>query len=404
MTRLTVEQTGSPIRRHWKQRATLIGLGLNRIGRKSELPDTPSTRGMIAKVAHLVRVIHGNASAFFDRSLFKHIEDNLASLEIDEIKQRLEHLLKGYSTESPIFDPGVFLYRARKFGPTFNKGTGITHSELTYPPKHLTRLGRLNRIERPVFYASVHKESVFFEVQDLKTGDEIIMTFWKTTEKMFVNNIGYTEHVFRKLGAKRIPPQWGGQGVESPDSHRAHIGLSTMPADVLAKALSRDQKRAIREAFSEYFMQSVGPAETDKYKLTVAIGELHLGTINERDPFAGILYPSTRTWANGDNLALLPWYADKHLEFRKAVHVRITKRAHTSFDVNFEDEAHEFDATGELNWLGRMRKWDVQPRQKAKFTVAAGVDEDGDYVIDKHGNVCHWEASDAETGNRIDPS
>jgi len=52
-----VQQTGSPIRRQSDQRATLIGLGLNKIGRTSELPDNPSTRGMIAKVAHLVRVV-----------------------------------------------------------------------------------------------------------------------------------------------------------------------------------------------------------------------------------------------------------------------------------------------------------------------------------------------------------
>ncbi|CAL8981474.1 MULTISPECIES: 50S ribosomal protein L30 [Rhodoplanes] len=52
-----VQQTGSPIRRRHDQRETLIGLGLNRIGRVSELPDTPSVRGMISKVGHLVRVI-----------------------------------------------------------------------------------------------------------------------------------------------------------------------------------------------------------------------------------------------------------------------------------------------------------------------------------------------------------
>jgi large subunit ribosomal protein L30 len=52
-----VKQTGSPIRRRHDQRETLIGLGLNRIGRVSELQDTPSARGMIAKVAHLVAVI-----------------------------------------------------------------------------------------------------------------------------------------------------------------------------------------------------------------------------------------------------------------------------------------------------------------------------------------------------------
>ncbi len=54
---LKVEQIGSPIRRRHDQRETLVGMGLNRIGRISELPDTPATRGMIAKVAHLVRVV-----------------------------------------------------------------------------------------------------------------------------------------------------------------------------------------------------------------------------------------------------------------------------------------------------------------------------------------------------------
>ena len=52
-----VEQIGSPLRRHHSQRETLIGLGLNRMNRVSELVDTPATRGMIAKVHHLVRVI-----------------------------------------------------------------------------------------------------------------------------------------------------------------------------------------------------------------------------------------------------------------------------------------------------------------------------------------------------------
>jgi large subunit ribosomal protein L30 len=56
-SRIKVEQIGSASRRHHSQRETLIGLGLNRIGRVSEVPDTPSTRGMIAKVKHLVRVV-----------------------------------------------------------------------------------------------------------------------------------------------------------------------------------------------------------------------------------------------------------------------------------------------------------------------------------------------------------
>lgn len=53
---VTVTQTGSPIRRRGDQRATLVGLGLNKMHRTRTLEDTPAVRGMIDKVHHLVRV------------------------------------------------------------------------------------------------------------------------------------------------------------------------------------------------------------------------------------------------------------------------------------------------------------------------------------------------------------
>jgi large subunit ribosomal protein L30 len=56
---IKIEQTGSPMRRDHTQRETLIGLGLNKIGRSKDVPDTPATRGMITKVKHLVRVVDG---------------------------------------------------------------------------------------------------------------------------------------------------------------------------------------------------------------------------------------------------------------------------------------------------------------------------------------------------------
>ncbi|PZU83263.1 MAG: 50S ribosomal protein L30 [Chelatococcus sp.] len=56
---LVVEQIGSPIRRDASQRQTLIGLGLNKIRRRSTLQDTPAVRGMVEKVKHLVRVVDG---------------------------------------------------------------------------------------------------------------------------------------------------------------------------------------------------------------------------------------------------------------------------------------------------------------------------------------------------------
>ena len=54
---IRIKQTGSPIRREASQRQTLVGLGLNKMGRVRELEDTPAVRGMIRKVSHMVEVL-----------------------------------------------------------------------------------------------------------------------------------------------------------------------------------------------------------------------------------------------------------------------------------------------------------------------------------------------------------
>jgi large subunit ribosomal protein L30 len=58
---IIVEQIGSPIRRPAIQRATLIGLGLNKMHKRRTLIDSPQVRGMVAKIAHLVRIVDDEA-------------------------------------------------------------------------------------------------------------------------------------------------------------------------------------------------------------------------------------------------------------------------------------------------------------------------------------------------------
>jgi len=72
--KIKVEQIGSSIRRPAGQCATLIGMGLNRIGRTVDLPDTPETRGMIAKVKHLVRV-YPKLTTTFDSNTYRRAVD-----------------------------------------------------------------------------------------------------------------------------------------------------------------------------------------------------------------------------------------------------------------------------------------------------------------------------------------
>jgi large subunit ribosomal protein L30 len=54
---IVVKQIGSPIRRPAKQRATLIGLGLNKMHKTRELEDTPSVRGMVNSISHMVAIV-----------------------------------------------------------------------------------------------------------------------------------------------------------------------------------------------------------------------------------------------------------------------------------------------------------------------------------------------------------
>ena len=57
MATIVVKQIGSPSRRPKEQRATLVGLGLNKMHRSRELEDTPSVRGMVNAIPHLVRIV-----------------------------------------------------------------------------------------------------------------------------------------------------------------------------------------------------------------------------------------------------------------------------------------------------------------------------------------------------------
>ena len=200
--------------------------------------------------------------------------------------------------------------------------------------------------------------------------------------------------------------RWLDRGEKGPIHRlqRQTVGLSILPKEIADIAMSNDKARELKETFSEYFMRRVSAGDEFHYKLTAAIGEIHLGSIvNRNTQFAGILYPSVRMWANGDNVGLLPWFVDSHLEFRKAVHVRIKGRTETTIDIDYVDAAYEFDTDGNLVSLGHFKNWTLQPKQGAKFLFAAGVDSDGDYNISQDGTPAHWEAADAVTGEAIEP-
>jgi len=71
-------------------------------------------------------------------------------------------------------------------------------------------------------------------------------------------------------------------------------------------------------------MRALEPTQAHLYKIDNCDRRINLGTVvNHEHQFSGILFPSVRMWASGDKLALLPWFVDQYLEFRKALPIPI---------------------------------------------------------------------------------
>lgn len=329
-------------------------------------------------------------------SVIQDILSNLDSYEIDQIKEKLNPSLVGMSVQTPIIPPGEIFYRARRLTPEFTKSKAQLVEQLSYPRTEIP-FGRANRPDHKIFYCSNFRDVVFYEIQDLQAGDEFILGYWRTSQKLLVNNIGYTNFVFESMGASRPLPQWTSKTNASgefslPDEgqlHQAHEDIK-----------EHDNNRELREHLSKAFTSKSGG---NAYKLTVAIAELHLGKIsNHSDQFGGIIYPSVQMNASGDNLALLPWYVDDHLNFKKAIHFRIDAKKDKGFSFKMLDWA---DAeNGVLNWRGHAPQWQLHNQgETLQFVFEAGPDEDGNYILSAEGNMGHWVARNAN-GEIVEPT
>ncbi len=242
---------------------------------------------------------------------------DLNGTSIDEIKELLTPIFRGYVVKAPCFNLGLPLYSGR----LGDKSANI--SELSYPPARLTPIGLANRPKEPVLYCCTAREAVFFELQP-KVGDTVALAHWVTTAPLMVNYVGYTRRVLDALGSTRPVASWGSE----------------------PSAPTGDQQE-IMDFLSDVFTQIVPPGEEQLYnKLTVAVAE----NLFAGDPFDGLLYPSVRMRANADNIALKRRFVDDHLRFLKAEFIRIDAIREFDYDITLLDTAPEITTNGTIEW------------------------------------------------------
>ncbi|MFA9285487.1 hypothetical protein ACCQ08_11925 [Comamonas sp. SY3] len=187
--------------------------------------------------------------------------------------------------------------------------------------------------------------------------------------------------VFDSVGSKRAPHIW-----ETSKQGDLENNLIPLHNDYL----------------SELFAEKIDELAQDQYKLSVAIAEIHYDSGKDSNQkIAGVLYPTIAGKANGDNLALLPWYVDSSLEWTKAIHVRITDVHPDSWSVEEVDSAWSIDDLGCLEWTGHPPQLVLNKLgQAVKCTFKAGVDQRGDYIHGQNGIIGHWECIDSINGTR----
>jgi hypothetical protein len=230
----------------------------------------------------------------------------LRDKNIDALKRYLRSKLAGYRVAFSYIRPDNLLYRAV---PWQQRPSKI--NQLSYPPvDRVTRLGRVDRIGKPVFYCSRAPEAVFYELR-AKEGDLIALSEWEVVEPLWMHNLGFQEDALRRLEASdvAIRPRWN----------------NPMPNEIKHNA-------RLRQRISLAFTEDVQDGQEYKYKKSVAINELLFDDAGPLPKYpdgprfsraAGTVYPAMQLRGSADNVAMFPDFVDTSLRIRSVRYVLV---------------------------------------------------------------------------------
>ena len=286
----------------------------------------------------------GNEFPTFKQPTLAEVQNRIAAIEairagecdIEELKEQIRWLIGGSRKEMLLYDPGLSLFRGRIID---KKPSSIR--ELQAPlPEFVKVHQRCNRMGQPMFYCSASMNIPLHEI-GIEVGDYVVLSEWKTTTDLIVNQVGYCEEVFKSLGATRQLPD-----MTPTDLKPADQGLEI--ATEVMNFLSRT------------FTLKVADGEEDQYRTSIAIAEMLLAgddLVQFRNAkwIGGLQYPTLAMKANGENFALKLQFAYQNLAFIRAHYIRVVS---INYDRTFMtsqniDTANSIGCDGDLNWSGR---------------------------------------------------
>jgi hypothetical protein len=244
---------------------------------------------------------------------------DLGNLSIDEIKEELKLLFTGYAVSTISLNSGFILYRGVKY----DKKPDLL-SFLSYPPTEKAEIGRANRKRTPVFYCATDKSVSFYEL-NTKPGERLVISQWVIEKNLLVNNVGYTDSVFRNLKSNRAVPNFSfGKRPHDKVLDEANVLVQNFLA-----------KRFSQKNLNDNFLL---------YNLTNAIAEKHFSESDgvEGAKIKGLMYPTILMEANADNIAISQITVDKDylifdtVEYVEIVEVKDNVYIYRILDVAFK--------------------------------------------------------------------
>lgn len=281
---------------------------------------------------------------------------DLKESNIVQLNKLLSLLFRGYKLRAPRFNEGLELYRGIPYSQKPEK-----LNDLSYPPSEYAKINRASREGEQIFYCSNIENVPFFEL-NLEVGERLIVSKWKTTRKLLVNNVGYVNENFERLKSGRKNGNWW-------DNMKP-----------IAKKNELDQNFIIRDYLASRFSRPIPKFNFDYYKLTIAIAEHHFSS----EMFDGLIYPTIQMRGNADNFAIKKSFVDSGgLEFLEVYFIEITEILDFEYNIKRLDWANSISANGKINWKGRIPHWSLGSGQQLKV-----VEKDGKWIAtDKDGNL-----------------
>lgn len=264
---------------------------------------------------------------------------NLESADYDYIKKKVGNLFGGLKFKGISYDKGQALFRGIIYQV---KPTNV--SFLGAPPRDKTTgFQRCNSPGNPLFYCSLHKSPVLYEIHP-KKGDKVYMSKWSVKKD--------------------------GQFILSLSPNHLDDDMSSIDS-------------AVHSFFDTKFSEPIHETYSYRYKVTSAIAELLMyDGLFVDGKVMGITHTSVAYLGNSENVVLLPEYADHILSLDYVEELEVVDVTDNGFKTRSTDIATEFTDNA-IFWKGRSRQHSIAPMSIAHFTK-----ENGGWVMkDNEGNI-----------------